>query len=94
MAPNHDQLFINRLNQHPQLRERMEILLNVVENEDRYATYDNSARALHPASKPAFLVPSVLLPVGWLLNLLCVERSLSFIFTTFKMVLHCLGRST
>jgi len=32
MAPNHDQLFINRLNQHPQLRERMEFLLNVIEN--------------------------------------------------------------
>lgn len=32
MTPNHDQFFINRLNQHPALRERMEALLNVVEN--------------------------------------------------------------
>jgi hypothetical protein len=32
MHSNKDQLFITRLNQHPQLRERMETLLNVVEN--------------------------------------------------------------
>lgn len=32
MNSNNDQLFINRLNQHPELRERMESLLNVVEN--------------------------------------------------------------
>jgi hypothetical protein len=30
-SPN-DQLFLTRLNHHPQLRERMETLLNVVEN--------------------------------------------------------------
>jgi hypothetical protein len=29
---NNDQIFINRLNQHPELRERMESLLNVVDN--------------------------------------------------------------
>ena len=28
-----DQLFLNRLNEHPELRERMEGLLNMVENE-------------------------------------------------------------
>lgn len=33
MSANEDQLFINRLNQHPILRERTEALLNVVENE-------------------------------------------------------------
>jgi len=32
MHSNKDQLFITRLNQHPHLRERMETLLNVVEN--------------------------------------------------------------
>lgn len=32
MNSNNDQIFINRLNQHPELRERMESLLNVVEN--------------------------------------------------------------
>jgi hypothetical protein len=32
MNLNNDQVFINRLNQHPELRERMESLLNVVEN--------------------------------------------------------------
>jgi hypothetical protein len=32
MHSNKDQLFLTRLNQHPQLRERMETLLNVVEN--------------------------------------------------------------
>ncbi|MDO9103958.1 MAG: hypothetical protein Q7U57_03250 [Methylovulum sp.] len=32
MIENKDQNFINRLNQHPKLRERMEVLLNVVEN--------------------------------------------------------------
>jgi hypothetical protein len=29
---NNDQIFINRLNQHPELRERMESLSNVVDN--------------------------------------------------------------
>jgi hypothetical protein len=32
MHSNKDQLFITRLNHHPQLRARMETLLNVVEN--------------------------------------------------------------
>ena len=32
MDSNKDQLFMTRLNQHPHLRERMETLLNVVEN--------------------------------------------------------------
>lgn len=32
MHSNNDQLFLTRLNQHPQLRERMETLLNVVDN--------------------------------------------------------------
>jgi hypothetical protein len=32
MHSNKDELFITRLNHHPQLRERMETLLNVVEN--------------------------------------------------------------
>lgn len=32
MTNKNDQIFINRLNQHPKLRERMESLLNVVEN--------------------------------------------------------------
>jgi len=32
MNSNSDQNFINRLNQHPKLRERMDALLNVVEN--------------------------------------------------------------
>jgi hypothetical protein len=32
MNSNNDQIFIDRLNQHPELRERMESLLNVVEN--------------------------------------------------------------
>ena len=32
MTQSKDQVFINRLNQHPKLRERMEALLNVVEN--------------------------------------------------------------
>lgn len=32
MHSNRDELFITRLNHHPQLRERMETLLNVVEN--------------------------------------------------------------
>ncbi len=32
MNSNPDQIFINRLNQHPKLRERMDALLNVVEN--------------------------------------------------------------
>jgi hypothetical protein len=32
MTSNKDQIFIDRLNQHPILRERMEALLNVVEN--------------------------------------------------------------
>lgn len=32
MNPKTDQLFIDRLNRHPKLRERMEALLNVVEN--------------------------------------------------------------
>jgi hypothetical protein len=32
MHSHKDQLFMTRLNQHPQLRERMETLLNVVEN--------------------------------------------------------------
>jgi hypothetical protein len=32
MHSNKEQLFMTRLNQHPQLRERMETLLNVVED--------------------------------------------------------------
>jgi len=32
MSKNNDQSFLSRLNQHPKLRERMEALLNVVEN--------------------------------------------------------------
>lgn len=32
MNSNPDQIFINRLNQHPKLRERMDALLNIVEN--------------------------------------------------------------
>jgi hypothetical protein len=32
MHSNNDELFLTRLNQHPQLRERMETLLNVVDN--------------------------------------------------------------
>ena len=32
MNQNNDQNFINRLKRHPKLRERMEVLLNVVEN--------------------------------------------------------------
>jgi hypothetical protein len=32
MSQNDDQVFIDRLNQHPKLRNRMEALLNVVEN--------------------------------------------------------------
>jgi hypothetical protein len=32
MSQNNDQLFIDRLNQHPTLRNRMEALLNVLEN--------------------------------------------------------------
>jgi len=32
MNSNPDQIFINRLNQHPKLRERMDALLKVVEN--------------------------------------------------------------
>lgn len=32
MPSNKDQLFLTRLNHHPHLRERMETLLNVVEN--------------------------------------------------------------
>ena len=32
MAQSKDQVFINRLNQHPKLRQRMEALLSVVEN--------------------------------------------------------------
>ena len=32
MNQNDDQVFIDRLNQHPKLRNRMEALLNVVEN--------------------------------------------------------------
>ena len=32
MSPNNEQLFINRLKQHPKLLDRMEALLNVVEN--------------------------------------------------------------
>lgn len=32
MSQNTDQIFVERLNQHPKLRERMESLLNVVEN--------------------------------------------------------------
>lgn len=32
MNSNNDQLFINRLNQHPELKERIESLLNIVEN--------------------------------------------------------------
>ena len=32
MTQHSDQIFISRLNQHPQLRKRVETLLNVVEN--------------------------------------------------------------
>ena len=32
MSQHNDQIFLSRLNQHPQLRERVETLLNVVEN--------------------------------------------------------------
>lgn len=32
MSPNNEQIFINRLKQHPKLLDRMEALLNVVEN--------------------------------------------------------------
>jgi hypothetical protein len=32
MSPNNEQHFINRLKQHPKLLDRMEALLNVVEN--------------------------------------------------------------
>jgi hypothetical protein len=32
VSPNNEQLFINRLKQHPKLLDRMEALLNVVEN--------------------------------------------------------------
>ena len=32
MNQNNDQYFTNRLKPHPKLRERMEVLLNVVEN--------------------------------------------------------------
>ena len=32
MSPNNEQLFINRLKQHPKLLDRVEALLNVVEN--------------------------------------------------------------
>ena len=32
MSQNKDQIFISRLNQHPKLRQRMDALLNVIEN--------------------------------------------------------------
>ena len=32
MNPNNEQLFLNRIKQHPKLLDRMEALLNVVEN--------------------------------------------------------------
>ena len=32
MQSNNDQIFLTRLNQHPHLRERMEALLNIVDN--------------------------------------------------------------
>jgi hypothetical protein len=32
MHSNNDQIFLTRLNQHPHLRERMETLLNIVDN--------------------------------------------------------------
>ncbi|MEI7840078.1 MAG: hypothetical protein WCJ11_06215 [Methylococcaceae bacterium] len=40
MTQHNDQVFMNRLNQHPQLRERVETLLNVVEN-----TVSNTTKA-------------------------------------------------
>jgi hypothetical protein len=33
MTKHNDQIFLNRLNQHPQLRERIEALLSVIDNE-------------------------------------------------------------
>ena len=38
-----DQIFLNRLNEHPELRERMEGLLNMVENETGNFTKANDA---------------------------------------------------
>ena len=38
-----DQLFLSRLNEHPELRERMEGLLNMVENETGNFTKANDA---------------------------------------------------
>ena len=38
-----DQIFLNRLNEHPELRERMEALLNMVDNETGNFTKANDA---------------------------------------------------
>jgi hypothetical protein len=43
MFTDKDQIFIDRLNQHPLLRERMEALLNVVENTNGSCTRADDA---------------------------------------------------
>jgi hypothetical protein len=43
MTPQKDQIFLNRLNEHPELRERMERLLDMVENETGNFTKANDA---------------------------------------------------
>ena len=43
MNTNEDQLFISRLNQHPKLRNRVESLLQVVENADGDCTKADDA---------------------------------------------------
>jgi hypothetical protein len=43
MNANEDQLFISRLNQHPKLRNRVESLLQVVENADGDCTKADDA---------------------------------------------------
>ena len=43
MMTENDQLFLNRLNEHPELRERMEGLLDMVENETGNFTKANDA---------------------------------------------------
>jgi hypothetical protein len=43
MTKHNDQIFLNRLNQHPQLRDRVEALLNVIENEAGDYTTANEA---------------------------------------------------
>jgi len=51
MSPNNEQHFIKRLKQHPKLLDRMEALLNVVENVKGDSTKEDDAEQIEALRK-------------------------------------------